>query len=165
MDDPRTPGQDGGHPLQGPHWLQSCSQPPPADFFPLRLVLQPSGMIVEFTRPDMLLGRHSDADVRLPLPDVSRRHCRFTFSSNRWQVLDLNSLNGVFVNGERVQQATLRAGDAVRIGGFTFTVDLPTGGETVQLGGEERANKDDILRSIADALPRPSDNDAQRRAS
>jgi pSer/pThr/pTyr-binding forkhead associated (FHA) protein len=123
-------------------------------------------MIVELGRPDMLLGRHSDADVRLPLPDVSRRHCRFTFSSNRWQIHDLNSLNGIFVNGERVQQATLRNGDAVRIGGFTFTVDLPTHGETVQLGSDERpSNKDEVLRSIADALPRPADSDAQRRAS
>jgi pSer/pThr/pTyr-binding forkhead associated (FHA) protein len=165
MDDLPTPAPDGGHPLQGPHWPQTRSKTAAPEFFPLRLVLQPSGMVVELGRPDMLLGRHSDADVRLPLPDVSRRHCRFTFSGSRWQVHDLNSLNGVFVNGERVQQATLRAGDAVRIGGFTFTVDLPDHNETMQLGGEDRANKDNVLRSISDALPRPNDSDAQRRAS
>ena len=48
---------------------------------------------------DMLIGRHSQADIRLPLPDVSRRHCRFFFGEGVWQVLDLNSLNGVFLNG------------------------------------------------------------------
>jgi predicted component of type VI protein secretion system len=165
MDDLPTPAPDGGLPLQGPHWSHSRSQPSGPDFFPLRLVLQPSGMVVELTRPDMLLGRHSDADVRLPLPDVSRRHCRFTFSSSRWQVHDLNSLNGVFVNGERVQQATLRGGDALRIGGFTFTIDLPAHGETVQLGSNDLPDKDSVLRSISDALPRPHDNDSQRRAS
>jgi pSer/pThr/pTyr-binding forkhead associated (FHA) protein len=164
MDDLPTPAPDGGLPLQGPHWAHSRSQASGPEFVPLRLVLQPSGMVVELARPDMLLGRHSDADVRLPLPDVSRRHCRFTFSGSRWQVHDLNSLNGVFVNGERVQQATLRGGDALRIGGFTFTVDLPTHGETVQLGSNDLPDKDSVLRSISDALPRPHDND-QRRAS
>jgi pSer/pThr/pTyr-binding forkhead associated (FHA) protein len=72
----------------------------------------------------MLVGRHSGADVRLPLPDVSRRHCRCLFIDGTWHVLDLNSLNGLWVNDEPVQQAVMRQGDQVRIGGFTFTVDL-----------------------------------------
>jgi pSer/pThr/pTyr-binding forkhead associated (FHA) protein len=72
----------------------------------------------------MLIGRHSDADVRLSLPDVSRRHCRLVFAASRWQIFDLNSLNGVFVNGDRVQQATLDDGDIIRIGGLTFQVEL-----------------------------------------
>jgi hypothetical protein len=51
----------------------------PADFVPLRLVLQPSGATMEVAQADVLVGRHSCADVRLPLPDVSRRHCRLVF--------------------------------------------------------------------------------------
>ena len=61
----------------------------PADFIPLRLVLKTSGAAVDLTRPDMVLGRHSQADVRLPLPDVSRRHCRFYFLEGAWHVQDL----------------------------------------------------------------------------
>jgi pSer/pThr/pTyr-binding forkhead associated (FHA) protein len=107
---------------QGPH-LRLCGEPP-ADFVPLRLVLQPSGAVIVVDRPDVLVGRHSEADVRLPLPDVSRRHCRLQCVAGYWQVVDLSSLNGIHVNGEQVQQAPLAQGDLLRIGGFTFAVDL-----------------------------------------
>jgi pSer/pThr/pTyr-binding forkhead associated (FHA) protein len=101
-------------------------QPPepalPPDFVPLRLALQPGGMLVEVLQADALVGRHSAADVRLPLPDVSRRHCRLLWNAGRWQVIDLSSLNGIFVNDVPVTQADLKAGDELRIGGFTFVV-------------------------------------------
>jgi pSer/pThr/pTyr-binding forkhead associated (FHA) protein len=74
----------------------------------------------------MLVGRHSEADIRLPLPDVSRRHCRLQFVEGCWQVIDLNSLNGVYVNGEAVIQAPLTPGSLLRIGGFTFMVEYGT---------------------------------------
>jgi pSer/pThr/pTyr-binding forkhead associated (FHA) protein len=96
----------------------------PADFVPLRLLLQPGGLCVELNKPDMLIGRHSTADVRLSLPDISRRHCRFTFSDGSWRVFDLSSLNGVFVNGERLHEATVFHGDRVRLGSLTFEVEL-----------------------------------------
>jgi adenylate cyclase len=76
----------------------------------------------------MLIGRHSQADLRLALPEVSRRHCRFLFGQGQWQVLDLNSLNGVLVNGQPIRQTTVRAGDLIRIGGFTFAVEMGTAG-------------------------------------
>src|SRR5947209_10480206 len=123
MDDPTPPREAEGLPVQGPYGPRAGEELPP-DFVPLRLVIQPGGVAIELGRPDLLAGRHSAADVRLPLPDVSRRHCRFLFVEGCWQVVDLNSLNGVFVNDEPVLQAPLRQGDLVRIGGFTFAVDL-----------------------------------------
>ncbi|NJN37217.1 MAG: FHA domain-containing protein [Nitrospiraceae bacterium] len=36
-------------------------------------------------RPDMIVGRHTECDIRLPLPDVSRRHCRLQFVEGCWQ--------------------------------------------------------------------------------
>jgi hypothetical protein len=93
-------------------------------FVPLQLVLQPAGLILEVNEPDLVVGRHSEAGLRLPLPDVSRRHCRFSFNSGTWTITDLNSLNGVQVNGHSVHQATLENGDQVRIGGFTFTIQI-----------------------------------------
>ena len=121
MDDARSPEEASGLPAYGPP-----TGPPdevPAGFVPLRLVLQPSGLAVELSRPTMLLGRHSDVDVRLPLPDVSRRHCRFTFTDGCWHIYDLKSLNGVWVNGHAVDEAVVRPGDKVRIGGFTFVAE------------------------------------------
>ena len=96
----------------------------PADFVALRLLLHPGGLCVELSKPDMLIGRHSTSDVRLSLPDISRRHCRFVFADGCWRVFDLKSLNGVFVNGERLHEATVFHGDRIRLGSLTFDVDL-----------------------------------------
>jgi pSer/pThr/pTyr-binding forkhead associated (FHA) protein len=114
----------------------------------------------------MILGRHSRADVRLPLPDVSRRHCRFVWADGAWQVIDLQSLNGVYVNDQRVTQATLHAGDTVRIGGFSFVVaPAAVAGSTASFAetpGDER----EVLRDIAEALPESDAiNPPRRRAS
>jgi pSer/pThr/pTyr-binding forkhead associated (FHA) protein len=96
----------------------------PPGFVPLRLVLLPSGVTLELDLPDMTLGRHSGVDLRLPLPDVSRRHCRFIWSGGTWSVSDLSSLNGVYINDYPMQYSELAQNDLVRIGGFTFAVDL-----------------------------------------
>jgi pSer/pThr/pTyr-binding forkhead associated (FHA) protein len=110
--------------LVGPQGQAPSTTELPSGFVPLRLVLLPSGVTLELDRPDMTLGRHSEADLRLPLPDVSRRHCRFLWAAGVWSVMDLGSMNGVFVNGLPVQRSDLVQDDQVRIGGFTFAVDL-----------------------------------------
>ncbi len=136
-------------------------------FIPLRLVLQPSGYGVDLTRPEMVLGRHSEADIRLPLPDVSRRHCRFVFDCGQWRVFDLGSLNGILVNGKRVGSADLHEGDVIAIGGFTFSASMLIGHKVNQDPVETQDNGEAILRSIADALPRfaPGVRPTHRRAS
>jgi pSer/pThr/pTyr-binding forkhead associated (FHA) protein len=125
--------------------------PPLEGFVPLRLLLQPGGLCVEMSQPEMIVGRHSSADVRLALPDVSRRHCRFVFGDGHWEVEDLGSLNGVFVNGARLQEAVLSHGDTIRIGSLTFSVDLRVEAQTLPL--PERPSHAAILRSIVDVLP------------
>lgn len=121
MDDARLRFQPATRTLPG----VICSDSDvPADFVPLRLLVQPGGTCFELTRAEMLLGRHSQVDIRVCLPDVSRRHCRFVFHEGHWQVVDLHSLNGIFVNGVRVDEATLCAEDVLRIGSVTFKVQL-----------------------------------------
>jgi len=92
-------------------------------FQPLRLRMHPGGQAIDLTEPDLILGRHSEADLRMPLPDVSRRHCRFVFSPAGWELIDLGSLNGVYVNGVRVQRTVLEPGDTVRICSLEFEVE------------------------------------------
>jgi pSer/pThr/pTyr-binding forkhead associated (FHA) protein len=128
------------------------------DFAPLRLVLQPTGAVIEVRRPDVVVGRHSTADIRLTLPDVSRRHCRLCHADGRWEVVDLKSLNGVWVNQEAVERAVLQQGDLLRLGGFTFMVDLSR-----PVAAADEAN-DGVLRSIFSALPAPEE-EQRRRAS
>ena len=151
-------------PFQGPHRRsEDAAATPTPTSPPLRLRLRPGRFAVELTRSGLVFGRHSSADVRLPLPDVSRRHCRFVCEAGRWQVIDLDSLNGVFVNDALVRRAELRDRDVVRLGGFVFDVTFGSGDQTVALndGAEPPA---DIIRSIVAALP-PPDEGPLRRAS
>ena len=62
------------------------------------------------------LGRGIGADVVLEDRSVSRRHAVITCRDGEVVLLDDRSLNGVWVNGERVGQATLRDGDSVAVG-------------------------------------------------
>ena len=97
----------------------------PAGFEPMHLALTSGGFSLELLQPECLVGRHSHSDLRLPCPDVSRRHCRLFFADGAWHVGDLHSLNGVYVNDEKVKQCRLHVGDRVRLGGFTFVVLPP----------------------------------------
>jgi pSer/pThr/pTyr-binding forkhead associated (FHA) protein len=66
----------------------------------------------EWTR----VGRSLAADIRFDDPTVSRRHALIVRQPDGLRVLDDRSLNGVFVNGERVEWSTLADGDEIVIG-------------------------------------------------
>ncbi len=69
----------------------------------------------------VLIGRDPRADIHLSAPVVSGRHARLDLSGQGHTLTDLNSLNGTFVNGERLERPTiLKNGDAVQIGPFTL---------------------------------------------
>ncbi|WP_445165210.1 glycogen accumulation regulator GarA [Mycolicibacterium sp. Dal123E01] len=63
-------------------------------------------------------GRHPDSDIFLDDVTVSRRHAEFRLDGNEFQVVDVGSLNGTYVNREPVDSATLANGDEVQIGKF-----------------------------------------------
>jgi pSer/pThr/pTyr-binding forkhead associated (FHA) protein len=163
MDANQQAATGGDLPLQGPHSSRPLPHDEwPAAFFPLKLIVQPSGPVLELTRPDMLMGRHSEADVRLPLPDISRRHCRFLFTDRAWQVFDLGSLNGLFINGKQVQHDTLRDHDVLTIGGLQLEVDLSASSSAAG----HSATVEAAIRRIAEVLPwTVTDIDSERRAS
>jgi len=65
------------------------------------------------------VGRHDDSDIVLDDVSVSRHHALFTrTASGRITLRDLNSLNGTYVNGVRVEETTLHSADEVQIGKF-----------------------------------------------
>jgi hypothetical protein len=63
-------------------------------------------------------GRHPDSDIFLDDVTVSRRHAEFHRDGGMFTVRDVGSLNGTYVNRERVESATLSNGDEVQIGKF-----------------------------------------------
>lgn len=161
MDESPKPAEAAAHLYQGPHRADFADPEAVALVAPLRLTLLPQGPSVELRSSDQVLGRHSDCDFRLPMPDVSRRHCQFVYVDGGWEVIDLNSLNGLFVNGLRVARARLHHRSRIQIGGVTLEVSMP--GEPALPG----SNCNKVLRSISDALPQPTDaaHPERRRAS
>jgi pSer/pThr/pTyr-binding forkhead associated (FHA) protein len=63
-------------------------------------------------------GRHPDSDIFLDDITVSRRHAEITRQADRYTLRDVGSLNGTYVNRDRVEEATLANGDELQIGKF-----------------------------------------------
>ena len=64
------------------------------------------------------IGRAQDNDIVINNLALSRRHAQVEFKGGRFEVVDLQSQNGVYVNQERVERAQLRHGDELQIGKF-----------------------------------------------
>jgi len=69
-------------------------------------------------QPTTSAGRHPDSDIFLDDVTVSRRHAEFRQEDDEFQVVDVGSLNGTYVNREPVDSAVLANGDEVQIGKF-----------------------------------------------
>jgi pSer/pThr/pTyr-binding forkhead associated (FHA) protein len=76
------------------------------------------------TRDVTVMGRREDCDFRIPLGDISRKHCRLIKEDEALKVEDLGSSNGTYVNGKRVHDSELAPGDTVQIGPVVFVVQL-----------------------------------------
>jgi pSer/pThr/pTyr-binding forkhead associated (FHA) protein len=79
-------------------------------------------------------GRHPDSDIFLDDVTVSRRHAEFRLENNEFQVVDVGSLNGTYVNREPVDSAVLANGDEVQIGKFRLVFLTGPKTETQQSG-------------------------------
>ena len=62
------------------------------------------------------LGRHRNNDIVVTDPKVSSFHARIDKTADGFNVVDLKSRNGTYVNGQRIETAALRTGDEVRLG-------------------------------------------------
>src|SRR5262245_33814603 len=73
------------------------------------------GAVVDVTEPVISIGRESSN--ALPIPDVSlaKRHCEIIRENDGVRLLDLNSLNGTFVNGVPVKERRLVDGDHIQL--------------------------------------------------
>ena len=64
------------------------------------------------------LGRHPESEIMLDDITVSRRHAEIQHTAEGYMVADSGSLNGTYVNQERVERAQLRHGDELQVGKF-----------------------------------------------
>lgn len=124
--------------------------------------MQPTGKLVriaqggakesfELGQTSINLGRAAENSIVLPEPKVSRRHARLEWGDGGWEVVDLSSSNGTFVNSERVERRQIGPGDTIQLGDCVLRYELGAmasgeGDETVLLESEG-----DLERTLADA--------------
>ncbi|MBT2466312.1 FHA domain-containing protein [Streptomyces sp. ISL-66] len=73
----------------------------------------------QISRPTLVLGRSTEADVRIDDPGVSRRHCEIRTGTPS-TIQDLGSTNGIVVDGQHTTRATLRDGSRIVVGSTTI---------------------------------------------
>ncbi len=74
-------------------------------------------------------GRHPDSDIFLDDITVSRRHAEIVRDGGGYRVRDVGSLNGTYVNRERIDEAPIANGDELQVGKFKLVFFAGTAGE------------------------------------
>ncbi|MGQ0732456.1 MAG: FHA domain-containing protein [Acidobacteriota bacterium] len=97
--------------------------------------------VVEVSERTVQIGRGPGNDVVLPDPDkgVSRTHAELRFRNGRCVIVDLNSQNGTWLNGQRVEHAEVPPGSEIGVGRYRLRFDRPESGEAAPPFGTEEA--------------------------
>ncbi|MEU3751943.1 DUF3662 and FHA domain-containing protein [Streptomyces olivoreticuli] len=91
----------------------------PASGGQTRRWIEINGTRHQISRPTLVLGRSTEADVRIDDPGVSRRHCEIRVGTPA-TIQDLGSTNGIVVDGQHTTRATLRDGSRIVVGSTTI---------------------------------------------
>jgi hypothetical protein len=89
-----------------------------------RALLRRDGKTFVIDRPRTVLGRSSRCDFVVDDPNVSRRHAELQRRGPDWFVVDLDSTNGISVNGKKVRSAQLAPGDEIALGTARLRFDV-----------------------------------------
>jgi predicted component of type VI protein secretion system len=102
---------------------------------PAQLVALNEGPSILVDKPILLLGRHPECDIQIDSRKISRRHCCIAQVDDYLVVRDLDSTNGIRINGVRVVEGRLQAGDELTVGNHRYQVtwdDSPGRGAPAQ---------------------------------
>lgn len=98
----------------------------PSEIKKAGLVLEVNGVRHPLTTPGVVIGRGTDADLRINDPGISRKHARIVVAADGdISIEDLGSTNGILINGQRVRHAVLSAGSRIEIGSTRMTIASP----------------------------------------
>lgn len=108
---------------------------------------------VAFKSDGLVIGRDRGCSVRVPVPSVSRRHCKISAEDGTLVIRDLGSSNGTFVNRKQIEESELNAGDLISVGPVVFVVRLD--GEPALVDGQSEYKAGAVpLRSKASSPSR-----------
>ncbi len=89
---------------------------------------------IPLIREQLVLGRRESCDICLRFPNISGKHAEMQFRKGYWYIRDLNSTNGIKVNGVRVQEKMLHPKDEITIGKRLYSIhyEMPVGGTAAE---------------------------------
>jgi pSer/pThr/pTyr-binding forkhead associated (FHA) protein len=115
------------------------------------ILFKKNGSQKTFSLPSNItvIGRRQDCDLCIPLKSVSRRHCQLNANSDTLKIRDLESHNGTHLNGKRIEEATAKAGDYLKIGPLTFLIQIDGNPEKIVPPPSEKPATEEELDSTA----------------
>src|SRR5579872_5844361 len=98
--------------------------------------------LLEVGGRSVTMGRSQEAELFVNSPRLSRRHCEVKLGERGLELHDLQSSNGTFLNGRRVDKALVRPGDVVQVGGVAIRIDYDPGKvASTRISGDLRCEK------------------------
>jgi pSer/pThr/pTyr-binding forkhead associated (FHA) protein len=95
------------------------------------VVLEVNGMKHPLTAPGVVIGRGNEADLKIDDPGISRRHAQIKIHQSGAEttvtIVDLDSTNGVVLNGHRVATAVVGNGSEIRLGNTVIVIRTTEG--------------------------------------
>ncbi len=102
---------------------------------------------LDFTKPELTVGRVQGNDIVLAKRNVSKQHARLTLEDEQAVVVDLNSTNGTWVNGRKITAAQpLKQGDKIYIADFIITLEV----------ADERSQTEGAMPRVSEPPPLPN---------
>jgi pSer/pThr/pTyr-binding forkhead associated (FHA) protein len=117
------------------------------------------GDTIPLIRPIMTIGRRESCDIRMNFPNVSGIHAELSFREGYWYIRDLNSTNGIKVNGTRVQEKLVHPKDEIAIGkrGYVIQYNLPSGRRALEEIEEDILSQSLLERAGLERPKRPKE--------
>jgi len=112
---------------------------------------------IPLIREVLTIGRRESCDICLRYPNVSGIHAQLSFRNGYWYIRDLNSTNGVKVQGVRIQEKLLHKGDEITIGKRKFIIDyeMPADRRALDEVVEEDIMSQSLLEKAGLERPKP----------
>jgi pSer/pThr/pTyr-binding forkhead associated (FHA) protein len=128
----------------------------------VRLVIERGARrkVLHFRGEEAVIGRSHGNTVRIPSAEVSRQHCRLFLNDGLVTVEDLGSVNGTFLNGQRIHESEIvRPGDNVEVGPVRFVVEYELTPDALDRLREidNEVEKVDVLEGLADGEEIPDE--------
>ena len=124
------------------------------------LVPAGGGDAIPLVRAVMTVGRRESCDICMKFPNISGIHCELSFKDGYWFVRDLNSTNGVKVNGTRVTSKMVYPKDEIAIGKRSYVIhyELPAGKRALEEIEEDIMGQSLLERAGLERPKRPRED-------